>query len=73
MSKQHPLSKYREKHGITMVQLAKELGCGQPIISMIEAGTRMPSPVFALQIQKKTGIPFREMRPDLADIFGDAQ
>ena len=72
MNKQHPLYRYRAKHGITMVQLAKDLDCGQATISMIEAGTRMPSPAFALRIQKKTGIRIKDMRPDLADIFGDA-
>ena len=67
---QHPLSIWRRKNGVTGQELAGELQCSQSHLSEIERGNNRPSPELTARLHKRTGIPVKEFRPDLAHLFG---
>ena len=68
----HALRKYRIEHGLSQEKFADFLGYHRLTVVRWETGKRKPSPRELAQIEKKTGIPARELRPDLAKIMGDA-
>ncbi|MDH7513512.1 MAG: helix-turn-helix transcriptional regulator [Clostridiales bacterium] len=51
------LLEYKEKNGLSVLDLAKEFGVTSAHISMILAGKRFPSRRLAQKISQKTGIP----------------
>lgn len=66
------IAQYRIAQGLTQQQLADRLGVSQPLICLLESGMRRPSPLLAIQIERKTGgvINRQILRPDL---FGVAE
>ncbi len=66
----HPLTAYRDAHGINKSQLAQLLGTSRAAITRWESGARLPSEGLLARITKKTGISARDLRPDLARIIG---
>lgn len=67
----HPLKAYRERQNppLTQEQLADLLGVTKAAVSRWESGERQPDQNLLLHIAEKTGIPPRELRPDLAELF----
>lgn len=63
----HPLTRYREANGLTLEALGACVGVSKPSIWRIEAGEQQPSPDLARRIERMTGIPRHELRPDLWD------
>ena len=61
------IAQYRIAHGLTQQQLADRLGVSQPLICLLESGVRKPSPLMAIQIERRTGgvINRQILRPDL--------
>jgi len=61
------IAQYRIAHGLTQQQLADRLGVSQPLICLLESGVRKPSPLLAIQIERRTGgvINRQILRPDL--------
>jgi transcriptional regulator with XRE-family HTH domain len=63
----HPLTKFREQQNLSQPELAKLLGVGRSTVHRWEAETRKIKLGLLPSITEKTGIPAKELRPDLAD------
>lgn len=63
-----PLTKYREASGLSKKALAEKLGTSAGYVSDLINGRRRPSPAFANQIERLTGISRKELLPE---IFGE--
>jgi transcriptional regulator with XRE-family HTH domain len=63
------LKTYRRERGITQEQLADELGTAPMTVSRWETGQRMIDVDLLPDVSKKTGIPRRLLRPDLAELL----
>jgi len=70
----HPLTIFRQRHDppLSKTALAEMLGVSRITIWRWEAGTRRPGLQQIPSIAGKTGIPARELRPDLAKAMGAA-
>lgn len=68
----HPLRAYRKRHGLSQKKLGEMLGRSRTTIVRWEAWERMPDADELSEISEKTGIPARELRPDLAKILEGA-
>jgi transcriptional regulator with XRE-family HTH domain len=60
---------YRSDNKLTLEGLAADLGTSPGYLHDLERGRRKPSPQLAMVIERKTGIPLHELRPD---IYGPA-
>lgn len=60
----------RQKRGLSQAAYAEFLGYHRLTVVRWETGKRKPSPRELKQIEKKTGIPARKLRPDLAVLMG---
>lgn len=61
----HLLREYRRKHGLSCAELAKLLGVAEPTARSLENGTRRITAERAAEIERATGIPRHELRPDI--------
>jgi len=61
-----PLKAYRTSRGISQVALGRELGVSSVTVSRWESGARKIDAALLASISQKTGIPARDLRPDLA-------
>jgi transcriptional regulator with XRE-family HTH domain len=64
------LRKYRTDRGLTQEALAKELGVSGITVSRWETGARQIDRDLVSDISRKTRIPPRDLRPDLAELMG---
>lgn len=75
----HPLRAYRlsQEPPLSRAELADKLGVGRPTVFRWESGSRKIDESLIPFISEKTGIPARDLRPDLVEkheeIFGGAQ
>lgn len=69
----HPLKSYRADRGITQETLAGELGVHPFTVSRWETGERKIGGRKLVEVAAKTGIPKRELRPDLAELIEAAE
>lgn len=69
----HPLKAYRTDRGKSQDELAAFLGVSSVTVSRWETGARKIDKDRLAEISKKTGIPARELRPDLAKILEGAR
>lgn len=67
----HPLKAYRTERGLTQDALAKELGVTSISVSRWETGARKIDDALLPDIAEKTGIPKRQLRPDLAELLNE--
>jgi transcriptional regulator with XRE-family HTH domain len=65
-----PLTEYIAREQTTQAALAQRLGVHPSMLSLILSGSRQPGIALTKKIEAVTGIPRRDLRPD---IFGDAQ
>lgn len=72
MVQDHPLKTYRTGRDLTQDALAKELGVSSITISRWETGARKIDTDLLSEISEKTGIPKRQLRPDLAELLAPA-
>lgn len=72
-AQKHPLMSYREAHGLSQAELADTLSVSRMTVWRWEKGERQPDPDKLSDITAKTGIPARELRPDLAEKLGADQ
>lgn len=75
MSNRTPLRAFRERQTPVLSQsgLAKLLGVSRSIAHRWESGKRQIGVNSLASVSEKTGIPPRELRPDLAEKLEDAQ
>lgn len=59
------LIKFRDAHKLTQQGLAALLGTSAGYLHDLENGRRKPSLALANRIERVTGIPRREIRPDI--------
>lgn len=73
MSITHPLTEFRKNHEppLTQAALAEILGVDRGTVTRWELGTRKIDDALLLIVSERTGIPARNLRPDLAYIFKD--
>lgn len=62
---------YRNRNKLTQVELAKYLGVTSITVSRWEIGERKVGLRKLNGVAEKTGIPKRELRPDLADLISE--
>jgi transcriptional regulator with XRE-family HTH domain len=73
----HPLRAYREKcqPPLSRAALADQLGVGRPTLFRWESGSRKIDESLLPHVSKTTGIPAKELRPDLFEqsekLFGE--
>lgn len=74
MNATHPLKKYRRSQSprLTQGRLAKALRVSRTTVARWEIGARKIDPELVAIISAMTGIPKRELRPDLADLMKEA-
>lgn len=65
----HPLKAYRAAHRLTQGALAHQLGVERETLARWETGVRKPDVDRLASIAALTGIPARELRPDLAELI----
>jgi transcriptional regulator with XRE-family HTH domain len=76
---EHPLRAYRlsQQPPLSRAELAGLLGVGRPTVFRWESGSRQIKESLIHSISEITGIPAKELRPDLIkkheEIFGGAQ
>ncbi|CAN0473640.1 unnamed protein product [Phaeothamnion confervicola] len=79
MAEIHPLRTYRKSltPALSQAELARALGVSRLTVTRWEAGERKIGPSKILAVTEKTGIPAKELRPDLIEehekLFGEAQ
>lgn len=73
MAGAHPLRKYRLSQKLTQEALGKELGVTGQTVWRWENGDREIGRDQLAKITKLTGIPARQLRPDLAKFFEAAE
>jgi DNA-binding transcriptional regulator YdaS (Cro superfamily) len=60
---------FSDKHRGAKTALARELGITKTWLSLLITGREVPSATLAIDIERRTGIHRKHLRPDL---FGDA-
>ena len=65
----HPLKRWRNASGITLVDLAKRVDTTHASLSRIENGEQTPSGPLVRKLIAETGLPARVLLPDLARLF----
>lgn len=73
MAEDHPLKSYRDSQQPPMSQqaLADLLNVDRLTVHRWETNKRKPGPEHLPKITEKTGIPARDLRPDLVELLGD--
>lgn len=66
------LTDYREKQGMTPAEFARFLNQPRPTVHRWETGERKIGRSKLPEVSEKTGIPRRDLRPDLADLMNEA-
>lgn len=69
----HPLTQYRETQQLSQPELADKLGVPRSTVHRWESGARKIGRARLADVAQKTGIPAKDLRPDLAELFGGAQ
>lgn len=69
----HPLTTFRKSNQLSLADLARQLEVSRPTVHRWESGERKISREFLSRVSGITGIPARDLRPDLAEMFEDAQ
>ena len=69
----HPLKAYRARARLTQLKLSELLGVSRTTVARWEARTRQVDRDLLQAVSDKTGIPKRDLRPDLAELVGGVQ
>lgn len=69
----HPLAQWRHQNELSQEACAKQLGVKRTTVARWETGARKIDQARLPRIVKKTGIPARQLRPDLAKVFEAAE
>jgi len=63
----HPLTQYRDRHGLTLETFGQRIGLSKVSVWRIENGQQDLKPRLAKVVSHETGIPLWELRPDIWD------
>lgn len=63
----HPLKAYRDREKLTQLAAAEQVGVTRESWARWESGTRKVDRELLPTVTTKTGIPARELRPDLVE------
>lgn len=66
-----PLRDYRDAAKLTQRGLAERLGVSRTTVARWELGIRKPDRDLLQRIAAETGIPVKELRPDLAELMAE--
>jgi transcriptional regulator with XRE-family HTH domain len=69
----HPLKAHRAAKHLTQKQLADQFGVSRETLARWEIDVRKIDPARLPQITQLTGIPAALLRPDLAELMGEAE
>lgn len=72
MGRTHPLTTYREKQGLSRKGLADLLDVQRETVFRWETGARKIDDELLATVSERTGIPRRELRPDLFNLMDEA-
>lgn len=72
MADKNPLKAFRKAHDLTQEALGKELEVSGQTVWRWESGDRKISRSLLTKVSDYTGIPARELRPDLAELMNEA-
>lgn len=65
----HPLKAYRDANDLTQAQFARLVDVPRETVARWECGARKIGRNKLRLVSEKTGIPPRELRPDLAELL----
>lgn len=65
MKRKASLKEWRLSKGMSQIQAANLFGITQPSLCRLEKETANPSPKLTLEIEKITGVPKENLRPDI--------
>lgn len=68
----HPLTAFRKQANLTQQGLASLIGVARTTVARWETDARKIDRDLLPKISEKTGIAARDLRPDLAELFGEA-
>ena len=60
-----PLDRYCQMYRLTQAEFAERLGIPEPTARSLINGSRPVTPLRAVEIEKKIGIPRETLRPDI--------
>lgn len=66
------ITEHINEQGLSREKICKEAGISRAFLSLIERKERTPGPNTVGPLAKALGLTVRDLRPDLAGIFGDA-
>lgn len=66
----HPLKAFRQREGLSQEAFAELIGVDRVTVARWETGQREIGKEHLPVVSAKTGIPRRELRPDLAELLG---
>lgn len=69
MADDHPLVRYRQQQSLTQARLGALLGVTDVTVSRWENGIRKIDQNKLSEVARLTGIPARDLRPDLAELM----
>ncbi len=61
----HPIASYRSAQGLSLSQFAERIGVSRSYACQWETGARRVPAERAVEIERITGIPREQLRPDL--------
>ena len=66
------LADYIRRGAASQAQLARDVECSESHLSLVLARKRGLSAALAKRLSNVTGVPMRELRPDLAEVMREA-
>ncbi|GLP86273.1 helix-turn-helix domain-containing protein [Tritonibacter mobilis] len=66
------ISEHISARGLSREEICEEAGISRTFLSLIESGARRPGLHTVEKLARALGVSVRDLRPDLASIFGDA-
>ncbi|AHD00461.1 helix-turn-helix domain-containing protein [Leisingera methylohalidivorans] len=66
------ITEHISANGLSREKICQEAGISRAFLSLIERNERSPGPQTVGRLAKALGVSVRDLRPDLAGLFGDA-
>lgn len=66
------ITQHIKETGLSRAEVCRSAGISRAYLSLIEKGHRKIGPEKVTDLANALGVSIRDLRPDLADVFGDA-